>query len=125
MGSRVDTFYYAHWRNGLGFVWDMSRYLPWGQTLNGYTYPSEPVEIGPSEWFNGFLKQRVENQTQEMERLERERDAAVEELRGHCHSCKALRDCHWHDKNGWYHGDCESWVWRGLVEGETERETDF
>ena len=59
LGYRVDNFYYAKWDKSANcFCWCMSRYLPWGETKNGYTYPSEPVEIGPSEWFDGFLKQR-------------------------------------------------------------------
>jgi len=68
LGARVDNFYYAHWHCGLGFVWDMSRYLPWGETIDGHehgcawgvhTYPSEPREIGECEWFKGFISQRT------------------------------------------------------------------
>jgi len=65
LGHRVGTFYYAHWRGKMGFVWDMSRYLPWGETVHSTntawkvaSYPSEPIEIGASEWFLGFLSQR-------------------------------------------------------------------
>ena len=61
IGARLDTFYYARW-DGSGFTWSMSRYLPWGQHVvapetawKEYTYPSEPKEIGISEWFKGFL----------------------------------------------------------------------
>ena len=69
IGHRVDTLYYARWHKGLGFVFEMSRYLPWGETVNGhehgndcgiYTYPSEPREIGICEWFKGFLTQQAE-----------------------------------------------------------------
>lgn len=57
LGHRVDNFYYAHWHGNLGWGWDMSRYLPWGKTVNGFTYSSEPREIGEAEWFRGFLAQ--------------------------------------------------------------------
>lgn len=64
LGARVDNFYYAHW-DGKSFVWDMSRYLPWGEHIvipetawKEHTFPSEPKEIGPEEWFRGFLDQR-------------------------------------------------------------------
>jgi hypothetical protein len=69
LGRRMDTLYYARWHDGIGFVWEMSRYLPWGETVDGrergcawgvHTYPSKPVEIGTSEWFKGFLKQRID-----------------------------------------------------------------
>ena len=71
LGRRLDTMYYAHWHERLGFVWDLSRYLPWGETVDGreqgcawgvHTYPSEPKEIGSAEWFAGFLAQRTESQ---------------------------------------------------------------
>lgn len=61
IGARLDTFYYARW-DGSRFTWSMSRYLPWGKHVvapetawKEYTYPSEPKEIGMSEWFKGFL----------------------------------------------------------------------
>lgn len=61
IGARLDTFYYARW-DGSSFTWSMSRYLPWGKHVvapetawKEYTYPSEPKEIGMSEWFKGFL----------------------------------------------------------------------
>lgn len=68
LGRRMDTMYYAHWYDDSGFVWDMSRYLPWGETIDGHergcawgvhTYPSEPKEISAEEWFKGFLEQRL------------------------------------------------------------------
>lgn len=61
IGARLDTFYYARW-DGSSFTWSMSRFLPWGKHVvapetawKEYTYPSEPKEIGMSEWFKGFL----------------------------------------------------------------------
>jgi hypothetical protein len=46
LGHRVQNMYYAEWDDSFGWVWRMSRYLPWGSD----GYPSEPVEIDPSEW---------------------------------------------------------------------------
>ena len=66
LGRRVDNYYYAHWHDRLGFVWDMSRYLPWGEHIvapdtlwKEHTYPSEPKEIDLFEWFSGFLAQQL------------------------------------------------------------------
>ena len=49
LGHRVGNFYYAHWHDGIGFVFDMSRFLPWGEHVvapytawKEHTYPSEP-----------------------------------------------------------------------------------
>lgn len=74
LGHRFGNMYYAHWRNG-SFCWDMSRYLPWGETVDGHergcawglhTFPSEPKEIGAYEWFQGFMEQRLrEGQTKD------------------------------------------------------------
>ena len=66
LGRRVDNYYYAHWHDRHGFVWDMSRYLPWGEHIvapdtlwKEHTYPSEPKEIDLFEWFSGFLAQQL------------------------------------------------------------------
>jgi hypothetical protein len=63
LGRRLGNFYYAHWHDGMRFVWDMSRYLPWGEHVvspgtawKEHTYPSEPIEISPEEWFKGFIE---------------------------------------------------------------------
>ena len=63
IGLRVDNFYYAHWHKGIGFVFDMSRYLPWGKHVvdentlwKEHTYPSEPKEIDFNTWIKGFIK---------------------------------------------------------------------
>lgn len=77
IGARLDTFYYARW-DGSSFTWSMSRYLPWGKHVvapetawKEYTYPSEPKEIGMSEWFKGFLgkltREAAEAALEEME----------------------------------------------------------
>lgn len=55
IGRRVGNFYYAHYLDG-SWVFDMSRYLPWGIYINGREYPSEPREINFSEWLKGFVK---------------------------------------------------------------------
>ena len=62
VGLRVGNFYYAHYLDG-GWVFDMSRYLPWGEHVKQestawkeHTYPSEPREINFSEWLKGFVK---------------------------------------------------------------------
>lgn len=64
IGQRVGNFYYARYdANSQAFVWQMSRYLPWGEHVadkntlwKEHTYPSEPVEIDFSDWLKGFLK---------------------------------------------------------------------
>lgn len=84
LGYRVGNFYYARWHDGIGFVFDMSRYLPWGEHVvalhtawKEHTYPSEPKEIDSSEWFKGFLAQQLTTS----QRRER---AAVEDLYEAC-----------------------------------------
>lgn len=56
------TLYYAKWDSKLGFVFGVSRYLPWGEYVvsptslwKEYTYPSEPKEIPFTDWIIGFL----------------------------------------------------------------------
>lgn len=74
IGARLDRMYYARW-SGNSFVWSMSRHLPWGQHIvdpqtawKEYTYPSEPKEIDISEWFKGFLSQRIKEALKEKEK---------------------------------------------------------
>ena len=62
IGLRVGNFYYAHYLDG-SWVFDMSRYLPWGEHVKQestawkeHTFPSEPREINFSEWLKGFVK---------------------------------------------------------------------
>lgn len=101
LGRRMDTMYYAHWYDGSGFVWDMSRYLPWGETIDGHergcawgvhTYPSEPREIGAEEWFSGFLKQRMAGVTARAEKAEAERDTYKKALSRLEHMISVERD---------------------------------
>lgn len=62
IGLRIGNSYYAHYLDG-SWVFDMSRYLPWGEHVKQestawkeHTYPSEPREINFSEWLKGFVK---------------------------------------------------------------------
>lgn len=64
IGLRVGNFYYAHYLDG-SWVFDMSRYLPWGKHVKQestawkeHTFPSEPREINFSEWLKGFVKKK-------------------------------------------------------------------
>ena len=67
IGRRVGTFYYAHWNKELqGFVYDMSRYLQWGEHVvepntlwKEYTYPSEPEQMDFNTWIRGFMKKYI------------------------------------------------------------------
>lgn len=62
IGRMVGNFYYAHYLDG-SWIFDMSRYLPWGEHVKQestawkeHTFPSEPREINFSEWLEGFVK---------------------------------------------------------------------
>lgn len=62
IGKYMGNMYYAKYGEA-GFVWFMSRYLPWGEHVvaphtlwKEYTYPSEPKEIPFDKWIQGFLK---------------------------------------------------------------------
>ena len=54
IGQRIQNMYYAKYGPG-GFIWFMSRYLPWG--TDGY--PSEPKEIPFMEWIEGFIRNHM------------------------------------------------------------------
>lgn len=56
IGQRIQNMYYAKYGPG-GFIWFMSRYLPWG--TDGY--PSEPKEIPFMEWIEGFIRKHMNN----------------------------------------------------------------
>lgn len=75
LGIRVDNFYYAHW-DGKRFVFDMSRYLPWGKHVvapetawKEHTYPTEPKEIDFSTWLQGFIKKECGGTIEELQAL--------------------------------------------------------
>lgn len=75
LGIRIDNFYYAHW-DGKRFVFDMSRYLPWGEHIvasdtlwKEHTYPSEPKEIDFSSWLQGFIKKECGGTIAELQAL--------------------------------------------------------
>lgn len=80
IGKRVDNMYYAKYEK-TGFVWFMSRYLPWGEHIvasdtlwKEYTYPSEPKEISFFEWIQGFMKKYCSG-------IEQEASEALEEMK--------------------------------------------
>lgn len=56
IGKRIGTLYYAmfDWKTST-FIWKYSRYLPWGESVNGYTYPSEPREVDISEFVRSIV----------------------------------------------------------------------
>lgn len=54
LGKRSDNFYYARPTLG-GWSLEMSRYLPWGKTVDGYKYKTEPKEIEFKRWIYGIL----------------------------------------------------------------------
>lgn len=63
IGKQVGNFYYARWHENLGFVFEMSKYLPWGKHIvdpdtlwKEHTYPSKPVEVDFYTWIKGFVK---------------------------------------------------------------------
>ena len=65
LGLRVGNFYYARWRDGGYFQFEMSRHLPWGKIIptddgGCYRYPSKPVELDFQLWLKGFLAQRAD-----------------------------------------------------------------
>ena len=55
VGMRSDTMYYAE-PTLTGWSFCSSKYLPWGKTVNNYTYPQEPKEIEFQRWMYGILK---------------------------------------------------------------------
>lgn len=55
LGMRSDTmYYYEPTLTGWNAV--SSKYLPWGQTVDGYTYNQEPKEIDFQRWIHGVLE---------------------------------------------------------------------
>lgn len=80
IGKTIDTMYYAKYSKS-GFVWHMSRFLPWGEHVvdenslwKEHTYPSEPKEIPFFEWLQGFIKKECLGTVEECrEAMERQR----------------------------------------------------
>lgn len=88
VGLRIENCYYAHYIDGI-WVFDMSRYLPWGKHVvddttawKEYTYPSEPREISFSEWLNGFIKKECGGTPEEC-RAAMKKQNVNEELESH------------------------------------------
>lgn len=67
IGRRIDNFYYARYESeNQQWVWEYSRYLPWGEHVvsptslwKEHTYPSEPEEISFIDWLKGFSQKYV------------------------------------------------------------------
>lgn len=59
IGKQIDNFYYAHYHINHGFIFDMSKNLPWGKTViinhKDIEFPSEPIEIDINRWILGFM----------------------------------------------------------------------
>ena len=60
LGLRSGTMYYAR-PTLTGWSLEMSRYLPWGKTIEDLTYMSEPKEIDFKRWIFGVLE-NINNQ---------------------------------------------------------------
>lgn len=96
IGLRIDNFYYAHYIDGR-WVFDMSRYLPWGKHVvddttawKEYTYPSEPREINFSEWINGFINKECGGTPEECQAAvdkQKEKKPCKENIIWHCPTC--------------------------------------
>lgn len=56
LGYRIGNFYYAQIRP-YGLCGYKSRYLPWGETINGYAYGKEPEKVSFPEWIDGVITQ--------------------------------------------------------------------
>lgn len=80
IGRRVGNFYYAHYLDG-SWVFDMSRYLPWGIYINGREYPSEPREINFSEWLKGFVKKECGGTPEELQEMKKDFAEALSDWR--------------------------------------------
>lgn len=77
MGMRSDTMYYFE-PTLTGWSAASSKYLPWGMTYNGHTYPTEPKKIDFQRWVHGILdniyeqyKERLDSiSTKELKKLQ-------------------------------------------------------
>ena len=54
IGRRSDTMYYSR-PTLYGWCGYMSRYLPWGKTVNGFKYGNEPKEVSFEKWMYGLM----------------------------------------------------------------------
>lgn len=86
IGKRIDTMYYAKYSQ-TGFVWFMSRNLPWGEHVvdpkalwKEHTYPSEPKEIPFFEWLQGFMKKECLGTVEECREAVRIKKDVIEKV---------------------------------------------
>lgn len=100
LGIRVDNFYYAHW-DGKRFVFDMSRYLPWGKHVvapetawKEHTYPTEPKEIDFSTWLQGFIKKECGGTIEELQAL-KEKAEPKKPIIMHEQVCDGVAEIEW------------------------------
>lgn len=54
LGKRSDTMYYFE-PTLTGWIGISSKHIPWGKTVNGYTFSYEPKEIDFQRWIYGIL----------------------------------------------------------------------
>lgn len=68
VGLRSDTMYYAE-PTLTGWSLCSSRYLPWGETIDGCTYPQEPKEVEFQEWMHGILENICDQYSRRLDNL--------------------------------------------------------
>lgn len=78
LGKRRDTMYYFE-PTLTGWSGISSKHIPWGKTVNGYTFPYEPREIDFQRWIYGILD-NIYNQYKE--RLDKMPTKELENLKG-------------------------------------------
>jgi hypothetical protein len=71
VGLRSDTMYYAE-PTLTGWSLCSSRYLPWGKTVEGYTYPQEPKEVEFREWMYGIIENISDQYLKRLDNLSRQ-----------------------------------------------------
>jgi|GEM_PF-5976355 len=70
VGLRCDTMYYAE-PTLTGWSLCSSRYLPWGETVDNYTYPQEPKEVEFQRWMHGILGNICDQYSKRLDNLSR------------------------------------------------------
>lgn len=99
VGLRIGNFYYAHYLDG-DWVFDMSRYLPWGEHVKQestawkeHIYPSEPREINFSEWLKGFVKKECGGTPEECRAAMEKQTAKRPRIMGNAMICPSCQRC--------------------------------
>ena len=133
IGQRVQNMYYARYADG-GFVWFMSRHLPWREHVvapetawKEYTYPSEPKEIPFVKWIEGFIRKHMNDKAADdgWIPVERELPPNAKHKGAFCPKVRVMTK--FGETYGWYNPDCESWyilVWF-MTERYLDSEIDF